>query len=133
MSKTSTGASSPGKTITGSAETFFFPGPQGNTYPWGDEFDCTRGNFDDETEVTRYVVSGGEGCDGYARTAPVGSFEEGNGLEPSIRPAEFGYIGRGQGREKERVGGGEWMGEGRNNVRYNVLLHTIRVYTFQRL
>jgi len=40
-------------------------GPQGWAYPWGDEFDCSRGNF------------GGQGCDGYAGTAPVGSFESG--------------------------------------------------------
>jgi hypothetical protein len=52
-------------------------GPQRNVYPWGDAFDCTRGNFDDETEVSDYVVPGGEGCDGYTRTAPVGSFEAG--------------------------------------------------------
>jgi serine/threonine-protein kinase len=53
-------------------------GPEGRTYPWGDGFDCSCGNFDDETEIDDYVVPGGEGCDGYARTAPVGSFEEGS-------------------------------------------------------
>jgi len=52
-------------------------GEQGHIYPWGDEFDCSRGNFDDETEIDSYVVPGGEGCDGYIRTAPVGSFPEG--------------------------------------------------------
>jgi formylglycine-generating enzyme required for sulfatase activity len=49
-------------------------GEDGYIYPWGDEFDCSRGNVDDETELDSYVVPGGEGCDGYVRTAPVGSF-----------------------------------------------------------
>jgi len=40
-------------------------GPDGNTYLWGEAFECSRGNF--------Y----GESCDGYERTAPVGSFEDG--------------------------------------------------------
>jgi formylglycine-generating enzyme required for sulfatase activity len=52
-------------------------GPGGSVYPWGNEFDCSRGNFDDETQIDDYVVPGGEGCDGYERTAPVGSFKDG--------------------------------------------------------
>jgi formylglycine-generating enzyme required for sulfatase activity len=52
-------------------------GEQGYVYPWGDEFDCSRGNFDDETQGDDYLVPGGEGCDGYDRTAPVGSFPTG--------------------------------------------------------
>jgi formylglycine-generating enzyme required for sulfatase activity len=52
-------------------------GEQGHVYPWGDEFECSRGNFDDETAMDDYVVPGGEGCDGYERTAPVGSFPSG--------------------------------------------------------
>jgi len=52
-------------------------GVEENVYPWGDMFDCARGNFDDETEFNDYVVPGGAGCDGYDRTAPVGSFETG--------------------------------------------------------
>jgi formylglycine-generating enzyme required for sulfatase activity len=43
-------------------------------YPWGDDFACTNGNFDDETQTNGYVVPGGESCDGFARTSPVGSF-----------------------------------------------------------
>jgi TolB protein len=39
-------------------------GTQGSIYPWGDGFDCARGNFR-------------EGCDGYSSTAPVGSFPSG--------------------------------------------------------
>jgi formylglycine-generating enzyme required for sulfatase activity len=39
-------------------------GTRGYIFPWGDDFDCSRGNFR-------------EGCDGYERTAPVGSFPGG--------------------------------------------------------
>jgi serine/threonine-protein kinase len=46
-------------------------------YPWGNAFDCKRGNFDDETESDSYVVPGGPNCDGYARSSPVGSFPAG--------------------------------------------------------
>jgi serine/threonine-protein kinase len=52
-------------------------GPASSSYPWGEVFDCARGNFDDETEVDSHVVPGGAGCDGYDRTAPVGSFADG--------------------------------------------------------
>ena len=52
-------------------------GTDGRIYPWGDEFDCKKGNFDDETQVDSYVVTGGPNCDGYADTAPVGSYLEG--------------------------------------------------------
>jgi formylglycine-generating enzyme required for sulfatase activity len=53
-------------------------GPQAFAYPWGEAFDCSRGNFDDESWIHDYVVPGGEGCDGYQKTAPVGSFEAGS-------------------------------------------------------
>ncbi|MFL7791202.1 MAG: formylglycine-generating enzyme family protein [Anaerolineae bacterium] len=52
-------------------------GMRGDVYPWGNDFECSRGNFDDETKLDSYVVPGGEGCDGYDRTAPVGSFPSG--------------------------------------------------------
>jgi serine/threonine-protein kinase len=51
-------------------------GSGGLIYPWGDDFDCSRGNFDDETSWDVHVA-GYEGCDGYERTAPVGSFPTG--------------------------------------------------------
>jgi serine/threonine-protein kinase len=46
-------------------------------YPWGNTFECSRSNLDDETLLSDYVVSGRKGCDGYERTAPVGSFAQG--------------------------------------------------------
>ena len=52
-------------------------GTEGWIFPWGDAFDCSLGNFDDEMVLDDYVVPGGEGCDGYVRTAPVGSFPGG--------------------------------------------------------
>ncbi|MFZ5857209.1 MAG: SUMF1/EgtB/PvdO family nonheme iron enzyme [Chloroflexota bacterium] len=47
-----------------------------NVFPWGSSFNCSYGNYDDETRIDSYVV-GSAGCDGYARTAPVGSFSAG--------------------------------------------------------
>ena len=46
-------------------------------YPWGNDFECKKGNFDDETQLSSFVVSGGPNCDGYDRTSPVGSFPSG--------------------------------------------------------
>ncbi len=51
-------------------------GPEERIYPWGDEFDCAKGNFDDETVIDGNVVSDGEGCDGFDKTAPVGTFPD---------------------------------------------------------
>jgi formylglycine-generating enzyme required for sulfatase activity len=50
-------------------------GPQGNTYPWGDTFDGERLNFCDVNCPNAWKDTGWD--DGYERTAPVGSFEEG--------------------------------------------------------
>lgn len=49
-------------------------GPYERSYPWGNEFVCHLVNADDETSDDPYVVPGGEGCDGFAQTAPVRSF-----------------------------------------------------------
>jgi formylglycine-generating enzyme required for sulfatase activity len=47
-------------------------------YPWGNAYDCSKGNFDDETELDASLMQDGSvGCDGYPLTAPVGSFPEG--------------------------------------------------------
>jgi formylglycine-generating enzyme required for sulfatase activity len=44
-------------------------------YPWGNNYDCSMGNFDDETELDASLMHDGSvSCDGYALTAPVGSF-----------------------------------------------------------
>ncbi|MBK7181282.1 MAG: SUMF1/EgtB/PvdO family nonheme iron enzyme [Chloroflexi bacterium] len=42
--------------------------------PWGNQFECSKGNFDDEAIISDYVVPGGVDCDGYNVTAPGGSF-----------------------------------------------------------
>lgn len=47
-------------------------------YPWGNEYDCSKGNFDDETEIDDSVMQDGAiNCDGYTLTSPVGNFSEG--------------------------------------------------------
>jgi len=47
-------------------------------YPWGNEYDCSMGNFDDEIELDSSLMQAGSvSCDGYRLTAPVGSFAEG--------------------------------------------------------
>jgi len=50
-------------------------GTDAREYPWGDEFDCHTGNFDDQQ---RTLVSVEPDCDGYVRSAPVGSFPAGD-------------------------------------------------------
>jgi formylglycine-generating enzyme required for sulfatase activity len=55
-------------------------GTQTYIYPWGNNFDCAKGNFDDEIIQDSYVIPGGAGCDGYDTTAPVNSFV--NGASP---------------------------------------------------
>lgn len=54
--------------------------PSSNTkfvYPWGNDFDCRMGNFDDETELDEFTVAGGPNCDGHVRSSPAGSFPAG--------------------------------------------------------
>jgi eukaryotic-like serine/threonine-protein kinase len=47
-------------------------------YPWGNEYDCSMGNFDDEIQLDASLMQDGSvNCDGFAKTAPVGSFPEG--------------------------------------------------------
>jgi serine/threonine-protein kinase len=53
-------------------------GENGNLYPWGNEFDCTAGNFDDEVKFDKPVVPGGPHCDGFEDdTSPVGTYPSG--------------------------------------------------------
>ena len=51
-------------------------GPDSLTYPWGNQFDCSAGNFDDDTIIDNRT-HGEPGCDGYSGTAPVGTFPNG--------------------------------------------------------
>ncbi|MCP4525304.1 MAG: formylglycine-generating enzyme family protein [Aestuariibacter sp.] len=53
-------------------------GIDGRFYPWGDEFDSSFVNVDDETLIDKDMIDcDASGCDGYALTAPVGSLEKG--------------------------------------------------------
>jgi formylglycine-generating enzyme required for sulfatase activity len=45
-------------------------------FPWGDEWDCTRGNFDDESLISP-TANECDGADGHTLTAPVGSYQDG--------------------------------------------------------
>ena len=47
-------------------------------FPWGNQYDCSKGNFDDETDLDASVMQDGSvSCDGFKKTAPVGSFPQG--------------------------------------------------------
>ena len=47
-------------------------------YPWGNEYDCSKGNFDDELQLDASLMQDGSvNCDGYDLTAPVGTFPAG--------------------------------------------------------
>ena len=51
---------------------------QQRVYPWGNEYECRNGNFDDETELDDSLMQDGQvSCDGFVRSAPVGSFPAG--------------------------------------------------------
>jgi serine/threonine-protein kinase len=53
-------------------------GMDGWTYPWGNEFDTSLANVDDETTFDSFTVTcGPSGCDRFSDTAPVGSFPDG--------------------------------------------------------
>lgn len=53
-------------------------GPDGLLFPWGNTFDCRKGNFDDETGFDdAHVIEGFPNCDSYPTTAPVGKFIQG--------------------------------------------------------
>lgn len=54
---------------------------QQRVFPWGNEYDCRKGNFDDELELDASLMQDGNvGCDGFVRSAPVGSFPDGASL-----------------------------------------------------
>jgi formylglycine-generating enzyme required for sulfatase activity/tRNA A-37 threonylcarbamoyl transferase component Bud32 len=53
-------------------------GNSASYFPWGSGFNCQFGNYDDEQYVDSFILEGGRAnCDGFARTAPVGSFPQG--------------------------------------------------------
>jgi len=52
-------------------------GPDALEYPWGNTWDCSVVNADDETVRDENVVDGGAGCDGFDDPSPVGSFPQG--------------------------------------------------------
>jgi eukaryotic-like serine/threonine-protein kinase len=51
-------------------------GNDGRKYPWGNDYNCKNANLDDETLIDGYTTSD-VGCDGFNKTAPVGSFPQG--------------------------------------------------------
>lgn len=52
-------------------------GPDSTLFPWGDTFDCRKGNFDDTTLDDDFLIEGSPDCDGFSTTSPVGSFAAG--------------------------------------------------------
>ena len=47
-------------------------------FPWGSGFNCQYGNYDDETNIDSFILENGRAnCDSCPRTAPVGSFPQG--------------------------------------------------------
>ncbi len=55
-------------------------GPENWVYPWGNEYDCTKGNFHDwtdEDDPPLYPNLGERGCDGINFTSPVDAYPEG--------------------------------------------------------
>jgi serine/threonine-protein kinase len=51
---------------------------QQRAFPWGNDYDCSMGNFDDETEMDASLMQDGKvNCDGYVMSAPVGSYPKG--------------------------------------------------------
>jgi serine/threonine-protein kinase len=55
-------------------------GPDNWIYPWGNEYDCTKGNFQDwtdENEPVIYTWRGARGCDGIDHTSAVDAYPAG--------------------------------------------------------
>ena len=52
-------------------------GPDGYLFPWGNVFDCRKGNFDDTEADDAFVIEGAPACDGFSTTAPGESFVNG--------------------------------------------------------
>ena len=52
-------------------------GPDSTLFPWGDTFDCRKGNFDDTNLDDDFLIPGSPFCDGFSTTSPVGSLGAG--------------------------------------------------------
>jgi formylglycine-generating enzyme required for sulfatase activity len=68
-----------GRLLTEAEWEYAASGPENWIYPWGNEYDCTKGNFHDWTDEDEptLVDPGERGCDGYDFTSPVGAFPQG--------------------------------------------------------
>ncbi|KXK12829.1 MAG: serine/threonine protein kinase [Chloroflexi bacterium OLB14] len=54
---------------------------QKTVYPWGNDYGCKLGNFDDETQLDASLMPNTEiSCDGFVKSSPAGSFP--NGASP---------------------------------------------------
>jgi len=121
-------------------------GITGIKYPWGDEFDCLKGNFDTEEKADLYTVAAGNKiCDKYDDTSPVGTYPEGvspfGALDMSGNVYEWvadwygsytsGYVKNPPGPETgtERVlRGGSWNSDS-EDVRAAARIHFDPLYT----
>jgi formylglycine-generating enzyme required for sulfatase activity len=67
-----------GRLLTEAEWEYAASGPKNWIYPWGNEYDCTMGNFHDWTDEDIPVSYPGErGCDGIDFTSPVDAYPEG--------------------------------------------------------
>ena len=67
-----------GQLLTEAEWEYAASGPENRIYPWGNEYDCTMGNFHDRSDEDGPASSPGErGCDGIDFTSPVNAYPEG--------------------------------------------------------